>query len=488
MAFEKIATFSTLLALSGCVTASGRGSGPSVRRASLQAGIVRVLVEGQNYDYTSPWSKHRPWSRKVNGLVVPGRGILVAGNTLSNHTLLEVQKFGAAKIFPAKIKIVDYEVPLTLLTVEDEAFWKGLQPLPLAATLPTEGEVTIARWLSSGQLEVGQGRLQQVSVHSHWPAGTELLSLDVNTTIDAAGWSEVVLANGEVAGLSTSMAKNRMIAMGSTVVRAFLEQANGEYKGFSNQGFHWQSLNNKGTRDYLNLKPGQGGILVRKVMPKGSVADALKPGDLVLKIDGQPINSAGKFRHPKYGRLFFGALFTMKRLPGERMPIEIIRDGKRQVVEANLRRLPPEDDMIPGYRYDKPPEYLILGGMVFQELSRPFLQTWRDWWKTAPLRMLVAYSQQRRKPTEKQPRMVVLSKVLPDPVNLGYQELGPMIVTKVNGMTIGSIAQLKQAFQKPQGAYHVVEFLPGQGPYRIVLNAKDAAQADGRIRRNYGIR
>ena len=477
-----------MLLLCACVTARPASGPARISRATLQTGIVRVLVEGQSHDYTSPWSKHRPWSRKVNGLVVPGRGILVAGNTLANHTLLEVQKFGQAKIFSAQIKIVDYEVPLTLLTVKEDAFWEGLNPLPLTPELPTEGEVTIARWLSSGQLEVGQGRLQQVSVHNHWPAGTELLSLDVNTTIDAAGWSEVVLYGGAVVGLSTSMSKNRMIAMGSTVLRSFLQQAeSGDYKGFASQGFYWQSLNNRGTRRHLGLQAGQGGVMVRKVMPKGSVAGALEPGDLVLKIDGAAINSAGKFAHPKYGRLFFGALFTSEHKPGETIPIEIIRKGKRQTVTATLRRLAPEEDQIPGYRYDKPPEYLIRGGLVFQELTRPFLQTWRNWWKNAPLQMLVAY-EDRHWPTKAQPRLVVLSKVLPDPVNLGYQELGPMIIARVNGKPITSIRALEQAFQAPQGGFHIIDLQPGQGPYRIVLDAQAASEAEARIRRNYGIR
>ncbi len=46
---------------------------------------------------------------------------------------------------------------------------------------------------------------------------------------------------------------------------------------------------------------------------------------------------------------------------------------------------------------------------------------------------------------------------------------------------------LRRAFAKPRGPFQVVEFLPGNSPQRIVLDADEAARAAERIRTAYGV-
>jgi S1-C subfamily serine protease len=77
--------------------------------------------------------------------------------------------------------------------------------------------------------------------------------------------------------------------------------------------------------------------------------------------------------------------------------------------------------------------------------------------------------------------------VLPDAANLGYQDLRDLIVTKVNGEAIGSLADLRRALASPKGGYHVVEFLPGQGPGRLVLDVAEAEASRERVRNLYGV-
>jgi hypothetical protein len=125
---------------------------------------------------------------------------------------------------------------------------------------------------------------------------------------------------------------------------------------------------------------------------------------------------------------------------------------------------------------------------VFQDMSGPYLSTWGDWSRRAPPRLLIAYDREGAEPTSERPRIVLLTSVLPDSANLGYQDLRDLIVDKVNGRPIGSMDDLRRAFAEPVGGFHVVEFLPGQTPGRIVLDAAEAQAADGRIRAAYGVR
>ena len=49
----------------------------------LRAGIVRVVVSGQEWNWKTPWAKQPPWTRPVTGLVVPGRRILCASTAFA---------------------------------------------------------------------------------------------------------------------------------------------------------------------------------------------------------------------------------------------------------------------------------------------------------------------------------------------------------------------------------------------------------------------
>jgi hypothetical protein len=82
---------------------------------------------------------------------------------------------------------------------------------------------------------------------------------------------------------------------------------------------------------------------------------------------------------------------------------------------------------------------------------------------------------------------VILASVLPDAANLGFQDLRDLIVTTVNGTAVGSLADLRRAFASPQGGFHVVEFLPGQGPGRLVLDVAEAEASKERVRALYGV-
>ena len=82
---------------------------------------------------------------------------------------------------------------------------------------------------------------------------------------------------------------------------------------------------------------------------------------------------------------------------------------------------------------------------------------------------------------------MLLSSVLPDVANLGYQELRDLIVERVNGRPVPNLAALRQAFGSASSGFHVIEFLSGQGAARIVIDAAEADAAGERLHRAYGV-
>jgi S1-C subfamily serine protease len=214
----------------------------------------------------------------------------------------------------------------------------------------------------------------------------------------------------------------------------------------------------------------------------------LKPGDVVLEMGGVKIDPTGYYEHPLYGRMLFALLFSDGRRPGDAMSVKVLRDGQRLELSLPLRVMAPDQDRVPPYVFGRGPDYVVAGGLVFEELTRPYLGAWGDWARRAPPRILVAIDREPEESGTKKPeRIVLLSSVLPDAANLGYQELRDLIVERVNGQKVTSLADLRRALTSPERGFQVVDFLAGQGYTRIVLDAAEAQAAAARLREAYGV-
>jgi hypothetical protein len=490
------------LVTAGCASARPPASAPAAPPAPaavaapdttasnghLRTGIVSVRVTGQDWNWRAPWEKQAPWTRTVTGLVVPGRKILLASTAFGNHLLVEAQKLGSEERTVARVELVDQEGPLALVAVDDPAFWEGLEPLPLADRAPGEGDVTILRWQRSGLLDAFPGTVRQVRSGRHGLSQTSLLTLEIGTSTDGLGESEVVIAKGRVAGLVTGRAGDAYAALAAPVLAQFLEGASrGEWRSFARAGLAWQDLTNPALREWLGLRPGETGIRLTRVARHGSAGGVLKPGDVVLELGGAKLDPTGYYEHPLYGRMLFALLFSDGRQPGETMPVRVLRDGERLELELPLRAMRPEQDRVPPYVFGRGPDYLVVGGLVFQELTRPYLAAWGDWARRAPPRILVEMDREPEDAVGEPKRVVLLSSVLPDAANLGYQELRDLIVERVNGRAVGRLTDLRQAFAAPQGGFHVVDFVAGQGAARAVLDAAEAQAAAARLQQAYGV-
>jgi hypothetical protein len=488
MGYRKIATSRRVRAGLGAVLAAAAMLPPSAAGAEdpVRTAVVTLRITGQDWTWKTPWSKQAPWTRTVTGLVVPGPAILLSTTAIGNHLLIEAQKRGEDLRTPCRLVLSDPEGPLALLAVDDPSFWKGLAPLPLAAEVPVEGELRVYRWQRSGQLEASRATARQVRGGRHGSSRTTLLTLEVSSSLDGAGDSEVLVKDGQVLGLATGKQGETLSALGAPVLQQFLsEAARSPYRGFARAGMAWQELTNPALRAYLGLAPEEAGVRLTRVLPHGSGAGVLEPGDVVLEVEGTRLDPTGQFEHPRYGKLLFPLLFTMGHGPGDTLKMKVLRNGTRLDVQVPLKRMLPEDDRVPPYILGRGPDYAVFGGLVFEDLSGPYLATWGDWSRRGPTRLLIANDREGLLPSPEKPRIVLLSSVLPDAANLGYQDLRDLIVTTINGIPIGRLEDVRRAFAAPRGGFHVVEFLPGQGPSQIVLDAAEVESAAARVRSLY---
>jgi hypothetical protein len=116
----------------------------------------------------------------------------------------------------------------------------------------------------------------------------------------------------------------------------------------------------------------------------------------------------------------------------------------------------------------------------------PYLQTWGPEWKRrAPFRLFYYTTEQ---PTPEQPALVVLSQVLADGYNIGYQEQRFLVLQSVNHRRISHLTDLREALKCPVNGFHILDFAQGESLQRMVLAAGDAEKAaTRRVLESYGI-
>jgi hypothetical protein len=163
-----------------------------------------------------------------------------------------------------------------------------------------------------------------------------------------------------------------------------------------------------------------------------------------------------------------------------------MRDGKVLSVDVTVRHRPADDYVIPPYVVDKGPHYFVLGGLVLEELSREYLKEWgADWLKKAPERMVYYDKYQSDLFQDGRKRLVILSQVLPTQDSIGYEELGALVVTKINDIPMTSFADVPKALAHPINGFHKIEF--EENPTVIYLDAQQVADHAEDMKKTYGL-
>src|SRR5438046_6597868 len=99
-----------------------------------------------------------------------------------------------------------------------------------------------------------------------------------------------------------------------------------------------------------------------------------------------------------------------------------------------------KDYVSPPYYLDQPPRYYVLGGLIFQELSRQYLKEWGlNWQREAPQRLVYLDRFQSEIFLERNRRVVILSEVLLANSTIGYADLAYLTSPKVNDKEIKSL-------------------------------------------------
>ncbi len=166
-------------------------------RTALQDMIVHINITAQHYDYYSPWDKGPVKQIQSAGAVLEGNIIVTASQHLADSQLIEVQKHGEMKKYPARIIVRDYRTAIALVTVDDTAFFRDLGTAGLAEPGRVVGEEAVAaRWDETGNFREYSARGYSTSMEKLSDYIFDFASLvlihNMTTSMDNSGFGEPV--------------------------------------------------------------------------------------------------------------------------------------------------------------------------------------------------------------------------------------------------------------------------------------------------------
>ena len=464
-------------------------AGTAMARPSqiMEQQIVTVHVTYQEWNEYRPWLKKSPGTRTLQGVVISGNRILMLSSDLNDATLIQVEKQDRPPRVPARIVHRDPQADLALITVDQPDFFKDLTPVEIAKQ--ADGDQIIAAKWRNGQLSTASCRWSRTTVRQSKVPYFSYAAIVFISDLQGGGWGEPLFSNEKLIGITQYQSDNKITVIPAELIQAYLHAAQMPvYPGFASLGANWQINQGLAQAEYFGLTGTPRGILIRNCIPGGSADGILQPNDILLELDGHPIDSQGDYPHPYYGRLDFSLITTDGHYAGDTIPARILRDKRELALDIPLKNIPCESMRIPTYRIETPPPYLFAGGFVFRELDIPYLRAWgKNWAEKIPLRLRIYQNMESNNNSGDQRRMIILADVFPDEYNLGYHDMAQNIVKTVNTRPVHSIADLEQAFQHPIEKFHIIEFVASYSMSTVILDSEKFQSATESIMEKYRI-
>jgi hypothetical protein len=218
--------------------------------------------------------------------------------------------------------------------------------------------------------------------------------------------------------------------------------------------------------------------MVKDLPPLLKKKGIFKINDVVLEIDGVKVANDATVPFRKTEVIFFANLIWEKYI-GDNCRFTILREKKKIDINYKLEKL---ERLVPARTFDKLPVYYIIGGLVFVPLSTNYLDCWGGYWMKAPRELVNLLFDGEI--TLKRDEIVVLSMVLADGVNIGYQEINAAAVIKANGVKLKNLKHFIEIIEGMDSGFLELEL---QSKDKVVLDITASRKATTEILARYRI-
>ncbi len=443
--------------------------------------IVKINTIACPPSFTSPWKTNVQENSTGTGVVIKNNYILTNAHNIAYATYITVAKEKDGMPVSANVVAVNHQCDLALLEVADKSFFKDITPFDIGQTPPVQSEILVVGYPVGGSgISITQGIISRIEkMHYAQSFYNRYLAVQLDAAINPGNSGGPAIFNNKVVGIIFQLRKGNSLGymIHTDVIKHFLEDVkDGKVSGFGMLGLELGALENPDMRRFLNMQKHQSGIIVLNVRKSSNITPKLQRNDVITEIDGFKILNNGNIINERGENVEYSTIIDRKQM-GEKINLKVLRQGKEIDVVAEptkswLKVDPPN--------YDKNISYFTIGGLVFTPLSISYLKEITTDSSTPDELTIHLYKEFDSIDEE----FIVLTQVLGDEVNLGYQDNECSILEKVNGKKIKNIKELVQVVDSQKEGFVIFEF---QDNNQIIMDITNMRKAWQRISKNYKI-
>jgi len=404
-----------------------------------QNSVLRVFTTSMSPSFRVPWQMKRTVNSTGSAVYLGNNEILTGAHVVTDATFIQVQSLYSADKFVARIKSISHDADLALLELEEPAHLEEVPVATIGGLPELKSAVEVVGFPMGGeQVSITNGVLSRVEVSVYSHGWRPLLCATIDAAINPGNSGGPVFnEQGEVVGIAFQKdmeAENSGQMVPSPVLNNFLKEARAgrALVPFPMLGIAIQYLDNPALRAHFKMPEGEKGILVTDVDYQSTVWGHLQAGDILHQLDDYPISNLGTINYQGRYRTALSARLS-ELAEGDTVTLVYSRGGERYTKEVKLttgkQLVPREQETLN--------RYCVFGGLVFQPLSRKFMMSWRRVF-LAPTELRYQYELGRRGPELRE--VVVLSDVLSDKVNVGYDTFKDQVIAELNGVKLQDFA------------------------------------------------
>jgi len=458
---------------------------PPKPNGPVQKSLVRITATAVEPDYKAPWNSGGIQRGVGAGFVISGNRILTNAHVVSNSRYLTVEREGDPNKYPATVQFVAHDCDLALITVSAPDFFKNMLPLKLGGIPALESTVSAYGYPIGGErMSVTTGIVSRIDFQLYTHSSVDQhLAIQISAQINPGNSGGPVMQDTKVVGVafqgySGDVAQGVAYMIPTPVINRFLKDiSNGHYDKYVDLGITFSKLQNPAQRRFLGLKDDDRGVLVSTVVAAGPSAEVLRPGDVLLAIDDHPIASDSNVELEGQRADFQEVL--ERKFNGDSVKFDVWRD--KQPITVTIKLYTPWPYLIQGHSYDVRPRYVLYGGLLFQPLNLDLIEAYRP--TDLRLRHFFEYFVLEQLYLQ-HPDVIVLTNILPDPINTYLAPYRGGIVDEINGKKIRRLDELANAFA--ENADRSVIRMIGDGP-PLVLDRNKVESARERIKARYNV-
>ena len=426
----------------------------------IKKSVVMLKITPVYHNIIRPWIQESRKSSHAIALVLPGKKLLALADDLENAVLIEASQYSSYEKTLASVIHVDRAANLALLSVNKANFFKKLKAVNLGKNAAPGQSLSGVRVDKLFHVYREKVKIQEINLISE--TGFTDLPLYSFHSQDNFPLGGLLLDRKRICGfISYSGKKGDGEAILPSIIQAFLSNSKKKSKSyfdssFISQGFRLKSLVDPIKRSYYGIPYKNKGALVSRILPGTSAWGILQNKDILLSIDGIPVDNLGLYEdiHGKWGHQNAELMLTIKkqrvRKAGEIVKLTVLRKGKKKKLKMKLRVYHGQGERIPS-TLQGPPNYLVENGIIFLELSVPLLKAlYGDKWKQKTDHASYLFQTQRyyksQNPAAKEgaERILLIGGIFPDPSTQGLSNFRGAILEKINGKKILNLKSFRK--------------------------------------------